>query len=259
VAESLTPPDPDEVFKSSTVHHRWEDLLQLGGFPEPLLAASEQKAKRWSRLRMERLLREDLRDLRAVGDLQAVQVLAELLPNRVGSLLSVRSLQEDVGVAYATVRAWLIAFEALYICFRIRPYAKRIRRALKAEPKLYLFDPLQIPQKEVGARTENLVALHLKKACDYWTDAAFGEFELRFVRDKEQREVDFLVLRDKEPWMMVECKSGETTPSPSLLRFGELLRPPWRFQLVADSNFDRELPHHHLRIVGYEKFLAGLV
>ena len=259
VGESPDPPGPDAILKKARPEFPLEDLLKLGGFPEPLLGGSQARAKRWSRLRMERLIGEDLRDLRAVSDLQAAGVLAALLPTRVGALLSINSLREDVGVAYATVRAWVHAFEALYVCFLVRPYAHRIRRALNAVPKLYLFDPVQLPEKEDGARRENVVALHLLKACQYWTDTAQGEFDLRFVRDKEKREVDFLVLRDKRPWMMVECKSGSKSPSASLLHFAALVNPPLRFQLVSDERFDREVPEHRLRIMGCEKFLAGLV
>ncbi|MBI3184315.1 MAG: DUF4143 domain-containing protein [Myxococcales bacterium] len=212
---------------------------------------------RWSRLRLERLLQEDLRDLRAIADLQAVRVLADLLPERVGSLLSVNSLREDVGVSYGTVRAWLAAFDALYLCFLVRPHAGRLARTLRAEPKLYLYDVLSV--RELAARRENLVALHLLKACHYWTDTARGEFDLRFVRDKEKREVDFLVLRDRKPWLAVECKSDQRQPSPDLVRFAELLGAPLRFQLVSDERFDRFFADPKVRVLGYERFLAGLV
>jgi predicted AAA+ superfamily ATPase len=133
-------------------------LLVLGGFPEPLFAANEAKAKRWSRLRLERLLTEDVRDLRAVEDLSGLRVLADLLPDRVGSLLSMNALREDVGVAYGTIRSWIQVFIALYHCFLVKPYARRIARAIRAAPKLYLFDGLRIPADRTGARQENLTA-----------------------------------------------------------------------------------------------------
>jgi uncharacterized protein len=84
------------------------EILQLTGFPEPLLRGSEGHAKRWSRLRLEKLLNEDVRDFRNVSDLHALRTLVDLLPGRVGSQLSVNALREDVGVAYATVRDWLL-------------------------------------------------------------------------------------------------------------------------------------------------------
>ena len=209
---------------------------------------------------MERLLQEDVRDLRAVSDLSGLRMLADLLPERVGSLLSVHALQQDVGAAYATVRAWLQVFEALYHCFTVRPYTRRITRTLRQAPKLYLFDVLGIPKDRVAARLENLVALHLRKACDFWTDSAQGVFELHYVRDKEGREVDFLVVRDRKPWMLVECKSGDVDPSSALERFATALGlRDHVHQLVDKPRYDRLYAQSGVRVMEYEAFLAGLV
>lgn len=259
VAESASPPQPAQVLHMTAPRYSLDTLLALGGFPEPLLSGSEAKARRWSRLRLERLLVEDVRDLRAVEDLSGLRVLADLLPERVGSPLSVNALREDVGAAYATVREWLSVFEALYHCFLVRPYASRVARAIRQAPKLYLFDILQVPASSMGARLENLTALHLLKACHYWTDTAAGEFDLRYVRDKEGREVDFLILRDGKPWLMVECKSGDIEPSPALERFRRQLGVTRAFQLVTRAGYDREYPALSLRVVSYERFLAGWV
>ncbi|MES1206391.1 MAG: AAA family ATPase [Pseudomonadota bacterium] len=259
VAETAAPPGPDQILMVTEPHQRFADLLRLGGFPEPFLGGSQAKAVRWSRLRLDRLLAEDVRDLRAVEDLSGLRVLADLLPERVGSLLSVNALREDVGAAYATVRSWVKVFEALYHCFLIAPYAKRIARAIQTAPKLYLFDILRIPPAHEAARLENLTALHLLKACHFWTDSAQGDFELRFVRDKEGREVDFLVLRDGRPWLLVECKSNDIDPSPALDHFARQLGVSRAFQLVTKPGYDRVYTQKNVRVVSYERFLAGWI
>jgi predicted AAA+ superfamily ATPase len=191
VAENDHPALPDEILANTIPRWPIADLLRSGGFPEPLRGGNEARARRWSRLRAEQLLHEDVRDLRAVEDISAMRVLADLLPERIGSLLSMNSLREDVGVAYGTVRSWLKVFEALYHSFLVYPYARRLVRAITATPKLYLFDILQIRASSIATRTENLTALHLLKCCQFWTGLAYGEFDLRFVRDKQRREVDF--------------------------------------------------------------------
>ena len=259
VGETARAIEPDQLLSTTVPRHHLEDLLRLGGFPEPLFGGSELKARRWSRLRLERLLQEDVRDLRAVEDLSGLRVLADLLPERVGSLLSINALREDIGVAFGTVRAWIQVFEALYHCFLIKPWSKRVHRAVHAVPKLYLYDILSIPASAHSARLENLTALHLLKACHYWTDAAYGDFDLRFVRDKEQREVDFLVTRDGKPWCLIECKSNDTQPSPALLRFRDQLAVPRAFQLVRKQGYDREYPQLMTRVIDHERFLAGLL
>lgn len=259
VGETSRPPGPDEILQNRTAAFPWRDLLLLGGFPEPLLGGAQATANRWSRLRLDRIAAEDSRDFLNISDLNAFRTLADLLPRQVGSLLSLNSLREDVGKAYGTVTQWYSVLESLYYCFTIRPYSKKIRRAIRATPKMYLFDILRIDPEAAGARRENLVALHLYKACQYWTDLAFGEFELRFVRDKEQREVDFLILRDARPWMLVECKSGDTTPSDRLLHYTRILQPHHRIQLVDRSGLDRDYPASGVRVMDTELFFAGMV
>jgi hypothetical protein len=259
VGERASCVKPDEILSRRAVSFPWADILRLGGFPEPLLGGSEAEAMRWSRLRLDRLVLEDSRDFLNISDLNAFRVLIDLLPERVGSLLSVNSLREDVGKAYATVRSWLGVLDVLYYSFTIRPYGGRLARALRAEPKLFLFDTLRIPEELCSKRLENQVAIHLLKACCYWTDTAEGEWDLRFVRTKEKREVDFLMLRAGKPWMLLECKSGETEPSKDLVLFTKLLEPVHAIQLVSDESLDRWYPEHGIRVLGYERFLSGLL
>ncbi|NDE18749.1 ATP-binding protein, partial [bacterium] len=257
VGESPDPVGPDDVFQRTVSRYPWQDLLNLGGFPEPLLGGSEQKANRWSRLRRERLLREDVRDLRNISDINALSVLVALMPRQVGGLLSINSLRLDADIAYGTAHAWIGVLETLYHHFTVKPYARKLSRATRAEPKLFLYDILGIPV--AGPRKENLVALHLLKACQYWTDMAYGLFELRFIRTKEQEEVDFCVLRDGKVWLLVECKSGAKSLSRQLVKFTGLLRPQWSFQLVDDTSFDRFYAEHNIRVTSAARFCAGLV
>jgi predicted AAA+ superfamily ATPase len=245
------------IFGNRTPVFPFADMLRLGTFPEPLLGGHANKARRWSRIRLERLVYEDMRDLRHVHDIQALRVLVDMLPERVGGLLSVNSLKEDVGIAYATVRDWMEILEVLYYVILIKPYAGKIRRTLRAEPKLYLYDILQVPRP--GPALENLAALHLLKACHFWTDLAYGEFELRYLRTKEKEEVDFVVTRDRRPWMLVECKSGRTEPNTTLVKFAGLLKTRLNFQLVDRRGHDRWYSHHHVRVIDYERFFSGLV
>jgi predicted AAA+ superfamily ATPase len=120
-----------------------------------------------------------------------------------------------------------------------------------------LFDYLTVEER--GPRLENLAALHLLKACHFWTDAAMGELDLRFLRTREKEEVDFVVTRDRRPWMLVECKSSQTTPSATLVKFAHLLGVKRSFQLVEQPGHDRVFPESGVRVIDYERFLAGLV
>ena len=101
------------------------------------------------------------------------------------------------------------------------------------QPKVYLWDWSEI--KDPGARLENFVASHLLKAVHFWTDYGLGEYELYFLRDKEQREVDFLVTKNKKPWFLVEVKSSEKAAlSKALYYFQQQTGAAHAFQVVFD-------------------------
>ncbi len=256
VAERVTPPSPDELEVHRPIYP-CQDLLSLSGFPEPLLSGSRKKALRWARLRMERILQEDVRDLRNIDDLVKLQVLVDLIPTKVKSTLSIKSLHEDVGVAYDTARSWVGVLKSLFIIFGLSPYHRNIKRSLKKEQKVYLYDPM--PLVDTGAANENLIALHLLKACQYWTDTAEGEFLLHYIRNKDRDEVDFCVVRDKKVWMLVECNGSDTQVPSSLLKFTAQLEPKHSFLTVTKKGYDRIDLRSKIRVLDMEKFLSMLV
>ncbi len=206
-----------------------EALMRFGGFPEPLLAGNVRTWRRWQRERLSRVVYDDLRDLEHVRQVALIELLVESLPDRVGSPLSVRSLSEDLQVAHATTERWLSILENLYVCFRIPPFGAPRIRAVKKETKLYFWDWSQVPGK--GERFENLVACQLLKYCHHQEDTEGYRMELRFIRDTDRREVDFVVLRDRRPLFAVECKSGEKAPSPAIGYFRERTAIPEFYQV----------------------------
>ncbi len=206
-------------------------LLRFGGFPEPLLKAEPLFGNVWRRTRIDRLVREDLRDLTRAQEVALLETTAALLPTRVGSPVSVQSLAQDLEVSHPTMRRWLGWFGDLYVTFTVPPYTRRVTRSIRKRPKLYLWEWSEV--EDEGARFENLVASHFLKAAHFWTDAGYGLFELRYVRDKEKREVDFLLLRDRKPWLLAECRLRDATPAASLRSFSAALSPPITLQIVG--------------------------
>jgi predicted AAA+ superfamily ATPase len=164
-----------------------------------------------------------------VKELSLLELLAEELPRRVGSPLSIKNLKEALEVAHETADRWIRIFERLYICFRIPPYGAPRLRAVKKEQKLYLWDWSAAP--EGGTRFENLVACQLLKYCHFVEDTEGFRMELRFLRDTDKREIDFLVLKEGSPLFAVECKSGEKTHSPALFYFQERMKIPRLYQV----------------------------
>ena len=215
---------------------RFDALLRFGGFPEPFLRQQQRFYNRWRRLRTQQLFKEDLRDLTRIQELGQVEVLAELVRDRAGGLTSYASLANVVNASIDSVRRWLATLGSLYYSFAVRPWSKNVTRALRKEPKYYLWDWALVA--DPGARAENLVASALLKAVHLWTDHGFGEYGLFFIRDKEKREVDFVVVANGEPWFLVEVKaSGAASLSPHLGRFQAQTGAAHAFQVALDLPF----------------------
>lgn len=246
----------EDFFEDCTQTFSLKDLLALSGFPEALLRGSEELAQRWSRLHREMIIREDLRDLKSVRDIVLVDTLAVLLAQKAASQFSYNSLKEDLRVAFATVQDWVGLLESVYYCFLIRPYTSRVARSIQKEPKVYLMDWTRVT--DLGRRLENLVACHLLKACHAWTDSAQGHYELFYVRDKEKREVDFLVTENRKPYLLAEVKSGDSNISPALFYYTAKLKPKFSFQIVMSPSNEASRGLTQIEVVSAERFLSAL-
>ena len=182
----------------------FHQLLEFGGFPEPCLGKSAVDAKRWSREYRTRLLREDLTSLERVQDIGNLELLMIRLPELVASPLSINSLREDLRLSHKTVSHWIDVLERLYAIFRVSPFGSNKIRAVKKEQKHYHFDWTLVADQ--AKRFENLVASHLLKWVHFEEDAKGRGMELRYFRDVDAREVDFVVTEDAKPILFVECK-----------------------------------------------------
>ena len=217
------------------------DLEKLTGFPEPLFAGSEARLRRWRQAHRTIVLREDLRDLTRIRDVGIIETLALLLPERVGSPVSVNALRENLDVNFATVKGYLEILSRLFYIFTVKPYAAWLARTLRLAEKVYLFDPTEIPEE--GARFENLIALHLRKLVDTWTEYGFGDFELHYIRDREKREVDFLITEARKPYALIEAKLTAVDLDPNLRYFAERLKPLYSVQVVRNATGVRSTKH----------------
>ncbi len=210
-----------------------DKLLEFGGFPEPYIKSDNRFAKRWRRVHIDTIIREDLLDLEKVRDIKSIEILIDLLRARVGSAVSFTSLANDLQVSAHTVKHWLQILENLYIIFPVRPYSRNITRSILKETKYFLYDTGAV-DGDFGAKLENTVACALLRELHFIEDIAGSRAGLYYLRDKEKHEVDFLVVIDNKPVMMIEVKTGDDNFSPALFRFGNLLKNSKVVQVVYD-------------------------
>jgi len=238
-----------------------ERLMKFGGFPEPYTQADVQFSNNWHRLRKQQLLREDVRELSQIENLAELEFLIDILSEEASSQLNVAAIANQLNVAQTTIHRWVKLLQSFYFCYTIKPWFKNTRRAIRKMPKVYLWDWSLI--QDEGRRFENLIASHLLKAVHYyWTDTGFGDYDLYYLRDKDKREVDFLVTKNNKPWFLVEAKkSSKNTISHSLSYYQKELNVPHAFQVVQDLEYVNIdcFGYHKPIIVPASTFLSQLV
>lgn len=232
-----------------------EKLMTTGGFPEPFFSKNIRNQMRWTQERKKRLVHEDIRNVSIIKMLSQLEKLVFLVPERIGNIFSLRSLQEDLSISLPTISAWIEILENFYYLFRIRPYHSNTVATIKKEPKVFLWDYSEI--KNEGVRFENLVGSHLLKWVHFLQDVYGIDIELHYLRDSQQREVDFVITIENTPMFAIEVKLSDQTPSRHLRYFKEKFSIPFAYQIVKTEDVDFE--KNEVRVMSAGKFLAALV
>ncbi len=233
-----------------------QHLLALGGFPEPFFGGNETEAKRWRKEYRSRVIHEDISSLEKIHDIGSLDLLSLRLPDLVGNPLSINSLREDLQTTHKTLSRWLDILERLYSIFRISPFGAPRIRAVKKERKHYHYDWAFVP--EPGLRFENLVAVHLLKWVQFEGDTKGRDLELRYFRDVDGREVDFVITENRKPIRIIECKWGDAEINPALRYFLERFKGCDGWQISATGKKDILTPDN-IRVCPAILFLKDLI
>ena len=206
-----------------------EQLLTLGGFPEPFLKGSDRFHRRWQNDYKALLTKEEVRDFSRIQDIRGLETMVEILPTKIGSNLSIPSLVDVLDVSHKTIKNWIDVLHGVYLVFTISPWHRNIKRSIIKEKKLYFFEwPLVF---DSGLRFENLLAVNLRRMAVRFTETGLGNFEVFYIRDKEKREVDFALVKDNKPVALFEAKESDLNISKSGRFYSRKLNIPL-FQIV---------------------------
>lgn len=230
-------------------------LLERGGFPEPYLAEAPADADRWRMQYLDGLVRTDILDFERIHDFRAIQMVLDLLRSRTGSPVSYASIAEDVQISPHTVKKYVEILEALFIVFRVTPFSRNIARSILKEPKIYFYDTGLVRGDE-GARFENLAATCLLKHAWAEVDLHGQAYALHYIRTKDGREVDFCLVRDHRPELLVEAKRSEPEPSKALTYFHDRYAIP-AVQVVL--HLKREKASRGVEVRQADRVLADLL
>lgn len=250
----LLPLAPAEL-RDTSFSQDLDRLLQRGGFPEPFLSDTDQEADRWRLQYTNGLIREDILDFEQIHNLRAIQLILDLLCDRVGSPISYASIAGDVGISPSTVRKYLQILEALYIVFRVTPFTKNVARSLLKEPKIYFFDTGMVAN-DPGKRFENLVATCLLKYVYERKDYAGQRVALHYLRTKEGKEVDFCIAKDSIIEYLLEAKYANKNVDPALKYFSEKYKLK-AIQLVKETKREYKI-NERITLQKAQNFLVEL-
>ena len=232
-------------------------LLTAGGFPEPFLSESETDADRWRKQYFTDIIREDILEFSRINEIRTMKILVEMLRNRVGSPLSLRSLSEDLQVSPNTVGRYVDILSSLFIIFLIRPYHRNIARSIQKEPKIYFYDTAAVIGDE-GIKLENAAACCLLKHTHYLQDNSGRNLELAYIRTKEKKEIDFVLVQDDEISELIEVKLSDATPSRELVYFKNKLKKVKAVQIVMNLRDPQYYRDKEIHIEKAAEYLAAL-
>jgi uncharacterized protein len=240
--------------KESDIGNDLDRFISRGGFPEPFLAESKIDADRWRSQYIDGLVRTDILDFETIHNYRAVQMVFDLLRRKVGSPVSYVSIAEDVQISPVTVKRYIEIFEALYIVFRVAPYSKNIARSILKEPKFYFFDN-GLVDGDIGVKLENFIAMSLFKHVLGKADQTGKPHELKYLRTKDGKEVDFALMENSRITELIEVKNADGELSKNLDYFSNKYAMNG-VQVVKELKRERSLGK--IDIVLAEKYLKNL-
>ncbi|OFZ80894.1 MAG: hypothetical protein A2583_12340 [Bdellovibrionales bacterium RIFOXYD1_FULL_53_11] len=238
---------PEETFKR---------LMSVGGFPEPFLENDERFARRWRKIRYEKVLKDDLRDVENFSNIKLLSVFLEIIRKKVTLPIVLSNVAEEVQLSPKTAKSWLYILESMYIAFIVWPYTKHLPRAIQKPPKVYFFDNADVIGDE-GVRFENLVAGSLLKRLNFLEDRDGYRYELRHLRDKDGREIDFVITRDGKIEELIEAKLSDDTISSQHYYYTTKLKPEKSTLIVA--NLARPYEKNGIRVVSPIEYFDGKI
>lgn len=193
--------------------------LLRGGLPEALLAPTHQPElyAEW----LDSYFARDVQELFRIGARRAFLALVEFMLRSSGGPCEITSITKHTGTTRPTVMKYLDILEVTHVILRVRPYHSGGRQELVRQPKVYAFDTGFVAhtrgwdtlrEEDCGLLWEHLVLDMIR--------AHRPESKIHYWRDKQGREVDFVLPLGRDRADALECKWSPDSFSPkSLLAF----------------------------------------
>ena len=221
--QKTTPHFIDRAFSGAletpAIHYDKDALIEMagaGGFPEALLLDGRRR-KRWHTDYINAILERDLRDITRIHRLNQMQELVRILAAWSSKFMNATQIGSTLSLKNQALNAYINALEALYLIERVKPWTRTDYDRVGKQEKLFMtdsglmasllgwhLDQVRFDTDRAGKLIETFAFNELAAQID----AADGLYELWHYRDRQQREIDFLIERDDGAMIGVEIKSG---------------------------------------------------
>ena len=229
------------------------NYLDFGGLPGLINQASDNDRIRLLNEIFETYIQKDIKSLIKEENIRAFNMLIYLLAERQGSVVSVAGLAADIGLTQRTIEHHISLLEQTYVLYPMSSYARNIGNELKKSRKFYFYDtgvrntilrdfsPVS-KRADGGALYESFVAIQM-------IGRLKPNMELKFWRTKAGHEIDFVVLKDRKPFL-IEVKSTLTAPViPPAMKIFIKHYPETLGALVLSQDFDSDMDYMGKKIM----------
>ncbi len=216
----------ERAFKLSFKRQDWENydrnaVLEIafrGGFPE-IIESGARSRRRWHRDYIRALLERDLKEIAKIHRHDAMRELVNTLAAWSSKYMDIAAIGGNLAIRRPTLESYINTLEALYLIERVHPWTKTDYGRVGKQKKIFMTDTglmtsilkWNIDQvRNDSDRSGKLIESFVFNELAAFIDTGDGEYELYHYRDREQREIDFIIERDDGAILGIEVKASAT-------------------------------------------------
>ena len=185
--------------------------LRFGGLPGVINKKNQQERMNHLQELIQAYLIKDIKGLIKEENVRAFNMLLYLLAQSQGSLVSVENLSREIGLTARSVQKYIDIMQHTFVLGVLSSFSRNLGNELKKSRKYYLYDigirnalikdfRVFAQREDKGSILESAVYLNL-------TSNLMPNADLKFWRTRDGQEVDFVLIRDRQP-IPIEVKSN---------------------------------------------------